>query len=76
MLYIGDKNGEPLVMHNMWGVRTWEFPFFTSGRNVVGKTVITTLEPGVELFNANPNKTILKKVKGIVLLNEKVPNEK
>lgn len=71
MLYIGSINNEPLVMHNMWGVRTWEFPF-NSGRNIVGKTVITTLEPGVELYNANKTSTVLKRVKGIVLLNEKV----
>ncbi len=69
MLYIGNKNNEPLVMHNMWGVRTWVFPF-NEGRNVVGKTVITSLEPGIELNNINKNKTILKKVQGIVLLNE------
>ena len=70
MIYIGNKNNEPLVMHNMWGVRTWEFPF-TEGRNVVGKTVITSLKPGLELNNVNKNKSILKKVQGIVQLNER-----
>ena len=69
MLYVGIKNNEPLVMHNMWGVRTWEFPF-SEGRNVVGKTVITSLEPGRELINFNKQKSILKKVQGIVILNE------
>ncbi|RXJ70072.1 hypothetical protein CRV08_00475 [Halarcobacter ebronensis] len=69
MLYIGTFNNEPLVMHNMWGVRTWR-SLFSQGRKVVGKTVITTLEPGIELESAK-NSTILKRVKGIVLLNEK-----
>ena len=70
ILYIGNKNNEPLVMHNMWGVNTWEF-LFKEGRHVVGKTVITTLEPGSELFNANKNKTLLRRIQGIVFLNEK-----
>ena len=70
MLYIGIKDNQPMVMHNMWGVRTWDF-FFTQGRNIVGKTVITTLEPGLELNNVDKNKTILKKIQGIVLLNQK-----
>lgn len=74
MLYIGTQDGEPLAMHNMWGVRTWEFPF-NSGRNIVGKTVITTLEPGVELEMADKGRTILKRVKGIVLLNEKASKQ-
>lgn len=38
---------------------------------MVGKTVITTLEPGSELFNANKNKTLLRRIQGIVFLNEK-----
>ena len=70
MLYIGKKNNEPLVMHNMWGVRTKKYPSMV-GRNVVGKTVITTLEPGIELEMADKENTILKRVQGIVLLNEK-----
>ncbi len=70
MLYVGSEKNEPLVMHNVWGVRTKSF-FGESGRNIIGKTVITTLEPGLELNNINPDKTLLKKVRGIVLLNKK-----
>ena len=70
MLYIGIKDDEPLVMHNIWGVRTTDI-FSGSGRNIVGKTVITTLEPGVELRDVNKSKTILNNIRGIVLLNEK-----
>ena len=71
MLYIGTKNKEPLVMHNMWGIRTWEF-IFKQGREIVGKTVITTLNPGAEIKNANKNATILKRIQGLVILNQKV----
>ena len=74
MLYIGSKNNEPLVMHNVWGVRTKDF-WQNSSRNIIGKTVITTLEPGIELFNADKEKTILEKIQGIVQLNEKATNK-
>ena len=70
MLYIGEKDNKALVMHNMWGVRTWD-SLFEEGRNIVGKTVITTLEPGIELNNSNKNKSILKKIQGIVQINER-----
>ncbi len=74
MLYIGSKDNKALVMHNVWGVRTKGI-WGESSRNIIGKTVITTLEPGIELFNADKTKTILQKVQGIVLLNQKVANE-
>lgn len=74
MLYVGNKKDEPLVMHNVWGVRTKNF-WGQSGRNIIGKTVITTLQPGIELFNADKNRTILGKIQGIVKLDEKIIKE-
>lgn len=71
MLYIGMKDDEPLVMHNVWGVRTSNL-FGKSGRNIIGKTAITTLEPGIELRNLDQTKTLLKKIQGIVLLDKKI----
>ncbi|WP_321311144.1 SH3 domain-containing protein [Halarcobacter sp.] len=69
MLYIGDINKEPLAMHNMWGIRTWD-TLFSRGRNIVGKTVITSLEPGIELRNVDKKSTILSKIRGIVILEK------
>ncbi|WP_320034194.1 SH3 domain-containing protein [Halarcobacter sp.] len=69
MLYIGNMDNEPLAMHNMWGVRTWD-TLFSRGRNIVGKTVITSLEPGIEIQNVDKNSTILSKIRGIVLLEK------
>jgi hypothetical protein len=43
MLYLGVYDGEPVVFHNTWGVRT------KSGRAVVGKTVVSGLKLGAEL---------------------------
>ncbi len=48
MLYVGNApDGRPLVLHNMWGLRTKDWRG-REGRQVVGGTVITTLEPGME----------------------------
>ncbi len=67
MLYVGAKNNEPFVMHNMWSVRLNN----SKGeeyRHIVGKTSVTTLEVGKDLKDYNPKKSILRKVRGIVIL--------
>lgn len=42
-LYIGHEKEKALMLHNMWGIRLQQ-----DKRYVVGKTVITTLYPGME----------------------------
>lgn len=67
MLYVGIKDNEPLVMHNMWSVRLkneWGKKY----RHIIGKTTITTLEPGSELKDFDENNSILNKILGIVIL--------
>lgn len=47
-LYLGlDGRGEPLLLHNIWGVRT-VLPDGSEGRAVAGRLVISTLRPGEE----------------------------
>jgi len=48
MLYIGERDGRAAVLHTMWGLRTRSFSG-REGRWIVGRTVITTLEPGSEM---------------------------
>lgn len=50
MLYIGqDPNtGQTAAYHSMWGLRTKQ-GFGETGRWVIGRTVITSLEPGREM---------------------------
>ncbi|MFA9373607.1 MAG: SH3 domain-containing protein [Poseidonibacter sp.] len=67
MLYIGDKNNEPLVMHNMWSVKLKNI-WGAKSRHIVGKASITTLEPGKNLNNFDEENNVLKKIKGIVIL--------
>lgn len=48
MLYIGAKDGRPLIFHNIWGIRTKDLAG-REGRKIIGQAVITTLQPGQEL---------------------------
>jgi cell wall-associated NlpC family hydrolase len=68
MLYIGEDpgSGRVLVYHSMWGLRTWR-PFREDGRWVIGRTVITSLEPGKEMARlALPHGLLLERVVGMV----------
>lgn len=66
MLYVGEKNGEPIVFHQVWGVRTLEKN--KEGRFIIGKSSFTTIEPGKELASFDPNSSILTKVEGLIQL--------
>lgn len=47
MLYLGQYEGRAAVAHAVWGVKTEKDGI--EGRHVIGRTVITSLEPGKEL---------------------------
>jgi len=47
MLYIGQHDGQAIVLHTLWGLKTTSL-FGKEGRWLVGKTVLTTLQPGLE----------------------------
>ena len=65
-LYIGTKDKTPLILHSVWGVKTIKNGI--QGRHIIGKSVISSLEIGKELKDYNPKKSILHKVKGLVIL--------
>ncbi|MEZ4694706.1 MAG: hypothetical protein R2837_12140, partial [Aliarcobacter sp.] len=67
MLYVGVKDNEPLVVHNVWSVRLKD----NTGRkyrHIIGKATITTLEPGKGMKDFDEDNNILKKVTGITIL--------
>ncbi|MCJ2166020.1 MULTISPECIES: NlpC/P60 family N-terminal domain-containing protein [unclassified Pseudodesulfovibrio] len=67
MLYIGSQDGQPVVLHSVWGLKTRVGDGY--GRKIIGKTVITTLEPGQELTElARPEGVILETVRSITTL--------
>jgi cell wall-associated NlpC family hydrolase len=68
MLYIGTYQGRAVVMHNFWGIATRNF-FKGRSRFIVGESVITTLQPGIELPNIDlPGGNLLNRIEGMVIL--------
>ncbi len=45
MLYIGEHEGRAALLHTLWGLRTDNL-WGREGRWIVGRTVVTTLDPG------------------------------
>ncbi|MFW9620371.1 MAG: SH3 domain-containing protein [Sulfurospirillum sp.] len=65
MLYAGEFEGKPLVMHNVWGVRTMENG--NEGRNIIGKAVITDLYVGANQPNVPENGLLINRIEGITV---------
>jgi len=67
MLYIGSRDGQPLVFHAIWGLKTRADNGY--GRKVIGRAVITSLEPGLEMHDlARPEGVLLETVYAITTL--------
>lgn len=67
MLYVGQRDGQPVVFHTTWGVKTKQGGEY--GRRIIGSTVITSLEPGIELDTlARPEGILLETVHGMTTL--------
>jgi hypothetical protein len=67
MLYIGLKDNEPLVLHDMWSVRLKDSDG-NKYRHIIGRTSVTTLEPGKGMKDYTNESNILNRVLGIVVL--------
>ncbi|WP_333804402.1 SH3 domain-containing protein [Sulfurospirillum sp.] len=65
MLYAGEFEGKPLVMHNVWGVRTMEEG--KEGRNIIGKAVVTDLYVGANQPNVPEAGLLINRVEGIMV---------
>lgn len=66
-LYLGtDGRGEPLMLHNMWGVRT-TLPDGSAGRAVAGQLVISTLRPGENRPDVRRG-AFLERIRGLTIL--------
>lgn len=71
MLYLGTYHEEPVILHSLWGIKTWDL-LQGEKRHVVGRSVITTLAPGKELPNLAGAKALL--VNRITQMTYIVPN--
>ena len=65
-LYIGEYKGEPVMFHNVWGVRTNDGN--GEGRHIIGRAVVTSLQPGAELPNVRRENLILSRLQGMSIL--------
>lgn len=69
MLYMGEYEGRAAMFHNIWGLRTVNGEGAT-GRNVIGRAVVTTLTPGLEIDNLDPEKgNLLDRVLALAILD-------
>ncbi len=72
-LYLGPDpvSGEPLMLHNIWGVRTKDEQG-REGRAVIGRLVITSLQPGEERADVEAGR-FLRAIQGMTILPGIVP---
>lgn len=69
-LYLGTAPGsaEPLILHNIWGIRTADKEG-KEGREIVGQLVITSLRPGEERPDVRKD-DFYSRVQGMAILTE------
>ncbi|MBA4358860.1 MAG: hypothetical protein C0405_14165, partial [Desulfovibrio sp.] len=67
MLYLGPVGGRAAMLHAIWGLKSKD-ESGVEGRVVIGRTVITTLEPGRELPEVARAGTLLTGMSGMTLL--------
>jgi len=60
-LYLGEKEGEPIILHNYWGVRMKD-----GSKKVMGRAIISTTKPGMELANVKKRSMLINTLTGIV----------
>jgi len=70
MLYIGSVNGKPLVFHALWGVNVRQGDG-GKVKLVVGKAIVSTLEPGAELPVTGGS--LLEKLGSMRILTDRCP---
>ena len=54
VLYVGQKNGEPIIMHNYWGIRK-----NNGTKHIMGRSILTTTTPGKEMRSVRKRSLLL-----------------
>lgn len=67
MLYLGQKDGRAVILHDLWGLRTLDAKG-EAGRFVVGRVAITTLSPGAEIPDVARSGVLLPNLDGMTLV--------
>ncbi len=68
VLYVGTINGEIIIFHNTWGIKTIKNNI--EGRVVVGKTIFSTLRFGKDVDNYDEEAELLKNLKSMNILTQ------
>ena len=63
-LYVGESEGNALIFHNMWGIKTENNG--KEGRDIVGRAAVTTLWTGVD--RAKEGSSLIEKARGMTLI--------
>ncbi len=66
-LYLGEYEGRAAMFHNIWGIRV-DGEMQSNNRHIIGRAVVTSLEPGDELPSAFKDQSILARIGGISTL--------
>ena len=67
LLYLGQKDGRAVVLHDVWGLRTRDEKG-AEGRYIVGRVVVTTLTPGQENPDVARAGTLLPSLDGMTFM--------
>ena len=71
MLYLGAHGGSPVAFHTIWGLRTASRDESSTGRFLIGKSVITSLSPGLEIRTLSRSRgDLLDRIDSYTLLGE------
>lgn len=61
VLYLGEYNNEPIVMHAYWGIRQNDW-----SKLITGRTIISTTEPAKELNSTRKESQLIETLQSIV----------
>lgn len=63
-LYVGEWNGKPAIFHNAWGLRVIK-DGNDDERHVIGRAVVTSITPGMELENLYRPVTFVDRIRSL-----------
>ena len=63
-MYVGPYKGRPAIFHNIWGLRTVDGSN-TNSRFVIGRAVVTSLTPGLDIENLYREKTFVDRLRSL-----------
>ena len=64
MLYVGRVDGEPAVLHDIWGLRTMD-----GGRAIIGRTAITSLTIGSDRADIAEDRLLISRISAMSVLS-------